>query len=433
MVPYTRGLLSEFGAATSPWLYDLYTAFPALRGTRSYWSVSPATRQREYTEGGVPVGFESDTEYFGPIARIALQQMMAVPPGVARLSGMREWQKATTRHLVAAGDLGIVSVWHPSFFTLLIGEIEARLDELLADASPARSADVRRRLAHCSLAEALWPQLTVVSCWTDAAAADALPALERAVPHAVVQGKGLLATEGVVSLPLVIDGRSHCVAAIAGHFMEFIDLEHPERAPLLAHELRAGASYSPVLSTAGGFYRYRMSDVVRCTGFYRTAPLLTFEGRSDQVSDLCGEKLDGRVVSQAIERARSAAGIDAGFALVVPQRGEHPGYRLYAECGDTTDLARFTAALDHTLGDASGYRYARALAQLAPLEGVRVARGEERYRRAMIDAGFRAGDIKPSQLDARLDWANVFSTDIESVSTADHAGHAISTSAGALQ
>jgi hypothetical protein len=115
-------------------------------------------------------------------------------------------------------------------------------------------------------------------------------------------------------------------------------------------------------------------------------------------------------------------------------RGEQPRYRLYTECSDRLELDRFTAALDHALGDASGYRYARSLTQLAPLEGVRVTRGEARYRQAMIDAGLRAGDVKPSQLDARLDWEAVFAADIRSASAINaHADDVISTSAGVMR
>ena len=85
------------------------------------------------------------------------------------------------------------------------------IGRLLDAAEPRRAAEVRRRRTDRPLAEALWPRLAVVSCWMDGAAADALPAPRRAVPHATVQAKGLLATEGVVSLPLVLGGKSRCV------------------------------------------------------------------------------------------------------------------------------------------------------------------------------------------------------------------------------
>ena len=47
LIPYTDGLRHDFAAAVDAWLFDLHRAFPRLVGTRSYWSVSPATRRGE--------------------------------------------------------------------------------------------------------------------------------------------------------------------------------------------------------------------------------------------------------------------------------------------------------------------------------------------------------------------------------------------------
>ena len=72
---------------------------------------------------------------------------------------------------MAADNLGLISVWHPSFFVLLLRRIEASLDALLDDVPARRRAAVRRRLQNGTLGEALWPHLAVVSCWADASRA----------------------------------------------------------------------------------------------------------------------------------------------------------------------------------------------------------------------------------------------------------------------
>jgi hypothetical protein len=409
LVPYTTGLLDEFSAATGPWLHDLYTSFPSLRGTTSYWSISPATRQAERTTGDIPIGFDDDTEYFGRLERYALRHMLAVPSAVARLHDTETWGDATARHLVAAGNLGLISVWHPSFLVLLLRRIESNLDALLEHVPPKRRAAVRDRQERgATLSQALWPRLSVVSCWTDGAAAGALPSLARSVPHAHIQAKGLLATEGVVSFPLQGAEGPGAVAAVAGHFLEFMDLEHPTARPRLAHELQRGAAYAPIISTAGGFYRYRLGDAVRCVGFHQQVPVLRFEGRIDQVSDLCGEKLNPRMVAAALEYGQELVGRTFAFALVAPVAGDPPGYCLYAEGADDPLLGRLCEAIERRLCDNHGYRYARALGQLAPLRAVQVRDGAARYILARARTGQRAGDIKPAHLDMRLDWSAVF-------------------------
>ena len=407
-VPYTDGLLAEFGAATGPWLHDLYTRVPALRGTTSYWSISPVTRVRERTAGGIPVGFDDDTEYFGGFARRVLRRTLAVPPEVARLADVEAWSAETLRSLAAAGDLGLVSVWHPSFFTLLVRRIEERLDDVLATLPRARAEEIRSRLDVGTVGEALWPRLAVVSCWTEGAAAQAVPALRRCLPHARVQPKGLLATEGVVSFPLVSDDEAPGVAAVAGHFLEFVDLEAPRARPRLAHELHVGAAYSPVLSTAGGFYRYRLGDAVRCEGFHAAVPRLRFLGRVDQVSDLCGEKLDARSVAHALAAAQAESGLQLRFALLVPLPGDPPRYRLYADGVPREAVAALRERVDRRLAENEAYRHARALGQLGPPEVTAVDDGARRYFEACTAAGQRPGDVKPAVLETRIDWRRVF-------------------------
>jgi hypothetical protein len=415
LIPYTAALLEEFSAATAPWLDDLYSSFPTLKGTTSYWSISPVTRGAERTAGNIPIGFDDDTEYFGRLERFALRRMMAVPSVVARASDFETWAGATVRHLVADGDLGLISVWHPSFFTLLLDRIKRDLDNLIRQVPARRAKAIRERLDRCGLGQALWPRLTLVSCWADASAANSVPALAGALPHAHLQPKGLLATEGVVSFPLQRDGRSVNVAAVAGHFLEFEDLDRPTSRCRLAHELVPGASYAPVISTAGGFYRYRLGDAVQCTGFVGQAPTLRFDGRIDQVSDLCGEKINPRMVAAALARAQQTAGVSLTFALLAPVRSDPPHYCLYAEGPDGATLRIIRDELERLLSQNHGYQYARALGQLGPLGAIAVRDGAARYVRARADAGQRAGSVKPAQLDATLEWSRVFVHETEGI------------------
>jgi hypothetical protein len=115
-------------------------------------------------------------------------------------------------------------------------------------------------------------------------------------PGVLIQGKGLLATEGVVSVPLVEHGS--CVAAATSHFFEF--MEHLGSPPRLLHELEENHEYAVLLTTGGGLYRYRLGDRVRVVGFASNTPLLEFLGKEDGISDLCGEKLSPAFVGSIL-------------------------------------------------------------------------------------------------------------------------------------
>jgi hypothetical protein len=400
LIPYTDALLHEFADATGPWLYDLYRHLPGLHRTRAYWSVSPAARTPEITPGGLPVGFKDDTEYFGPLARLALRRMLAVPPGVARIADMDAWRRATALGLLAAEDLGLVSVWSPTFLLALMAWMQEQLEDLLPLLSPERRASIQAGLDRTGAftGEALWPHLTLLSCWADGVSAEFVPALRRVFPLTALQPKGLLATEGVVSFPLWEQEGS--VAAVASHYLEFRDLDAAPGAVLEAHELAPGGSYSPILTTGGGLYRYHLKDVVRCVGRYRALPLLRFEGRLDRVSDLVGEKINARQVDHALDLARTDAGLTWRFALLAPALP--PAYVLYLE-SDSPEavVARARDVIEAYLATGHHYAYARSLQQLGPLRVQRLRGGWAAYEQACRERGQKAGDVKPTHLETR--------------------------------
>jgi hypothetical protein len=402
-VPYTAALLSEFQAATSPWLDDLFAAFPALFALRQYWSVSPAAREPERTPGGLRVGLEDDTEYFSGPTRWAMKRLFAVDGAVARERDVGAWREQTLAQLLAAGDLGFVSVWNPSFFTLLLEALERDWPRWEQALSPARRAEVQRGLdaAGTFTGEALWPRLALISCWTDAWAAHAVPALRRFFPRTPLQGKGLLATEGVVSFPLW--GQGAPVAAVTSHLLEFESLD--DGRPRWVDELRVGAAYAPILTTGGGFTRYRLADCVRCVGHLGAAPLLRFEGRLDRTADLRGEKLESAFVEHALAQALRAT--PARFALVAPELGERDaGYVLFVEGCATPDA--LGAELEARLRAQPHYAYARDLGQLRALRVQVVERGEEKRVAALRERGVRLGDIKPAGFEVRPGWSAAF-------------------------
>ena len=154
-------------------------------------------------------------------------------------------------------------------------------------------------------------------------------------PSVEIQPKGLLATEGCVSFPLV--EQTGAALALRSHFFEFEEVddsttEHGSSGNCrLAHELSRGGRYRVVLTTSGGLYRYQLHDVVEVVGFEKQCPLLRFLGKADRVSDLVGEKLGEPHVRDALNRAFSAHAISPRFCLVVPVAGQPPHYRLYLQ------------------------------------------------------------------------------------------------------
>jgi hypothetical protein len=423
-VPYTRALQQEFRRAVAPWVFDLCLDRPRLATGASYWSITPVAVDRRSGAAAVPVGFDEDAAYLGAAWKRLVDATLAVPGAVRFVKDMDAFRYVTLLFLLGRSDLSFVSVWHPTFLTLLLEALEPHWQSIVADlrrgtlSPPSRlpedvdrdlrsrlRADPRRADELQALgprdASAIWPRLQVVSCWADGHAALALPALRSRLPRAWVQPKGLLATEAVVTVPF----RGLTPLAIRSHFFEFVR----DGRPLLAHQLVPGEVFSVVVTTGGGLYRYRLEDRVRVNGFVEKTPSLEFLGKEDHVSDLCGEKLNETFVAGALAEVCAQLRVTTRFALLAPDLAESPpGYTLYIET-DAAPPAALATMLDDALARNPQYRYCRTLRQIAP---VRLFRATDAMFPAYVERcrelGQRVGDIKPFALSAREGWSKVF-------------------------
>ena len=356
LIPCTDESLSAIQRGIFVWLDDLLTARPGIMQGRTYWSISPAARQTESTASGVPLGFPSDAAYFGPAIGGNLAELLAVPPSVGAIQELDQWRNATLEFLLAAKDLTLISVWSPTF-----------LLELLRDVDAVR-----------------WPALDTISCWTDSSSRPFACELAARFPDVHMQGKGLLATEGVITIPM--EDCAHPVLAVESGFFEFLD---DSGRVFLCDEVKTDQDYRVLITNHAGLYRYAIGDRVRVRGWFHGTPMLEFLGRDGLASDLCGEKLTDAFVAQAF------AGVK-GFAMLAPQSGSHPHYRVYLDSAlhSAESGVAIAAETDMWLRRNPQYRYARDLGQLGPVEPALLNQPLQRFYERAGTAGKRLGDIK---------------------------------------
>lgn len=409
LVPYTRAGLEGFARALAAWLDDLACAFPAIASGRSYWAISPAARAPRTTSGGIPIGLPADAGYLGAELAPLVAETLAVPPQIGALTDLDRWRDRTCLALLACEDLALLSVWSPTFLTALIAHLAARGSDLaarLAQGSEGIGADrARAELVAGVLASPrpdwrqLWPRLALVSCWDQAASRGYARALRDALPGVPLQGKGLIATEGVITIPLC--GLSMPVLAVDSGFYEFRDARG--RA-LLAGELSPGSEYEVLMTTESGLYRYATGDRVRVHGYVGEAPLLEFIGRGAHASDLCGEKLTEAFVAGAL------APLGLRFALVAPAAASQLRYVLFVDAEEVSDedSAAIEARAERSLCRNPQYAYARGLGQLAPLAARRCVRPLDTWLEAGLARGSPMSVVKLSALSPERDWENRF-------------------------
>ncbi|MEJ2111760.1 MAG: GH3 auxin-responsive promoter family protein [Acidobacteriota bacterium] len=359
LIPYTGSLKTEFKAAVDPWIASMYMAYPSLLRGRHYWSISPTTPCPTNASSKVRIGFADDSEYLGAIQRFLVRTLFAVPlrPDAARAQELRN-----------------------------------------LDVSNYKGFDT------------IWPHLKIISCWTDGVSEPWLTELIHCFPQAIIQGKGLTATEGIISFPSGDSGRPVC--AVRSHFLEFIHAENGKA--YCAWELEEGQEYSVVLTSSGGLYRYRLHDRVQVTGYDHQAPRLKFIERENLVSDMVGEKLNGKHVELSIGNVEKALDLRFRFAMLAPLE-EHGDarYVFYMQLTEGSDpnFQSISKAMETELARNYYYQNARELSQLQHLKVFNIDNKQDAhivYRQHYLGRGAKSGEIKFSALSVDRTWTGEF-------------------------
>ena len=430
LIPYTTALQREFSAAIGAWIFDLYRARPELCTGSAYWSVSPVGVANSFTESGLQVGFETDSQYLGNTRKRLIDTVMAVPDRVRMLENMETFRYATLFYLLHREDLSLISVWSPTFLDILVARLTEWSEQLIEDVRvgkiskftspslpevrphPKRAEKIKAAFTDAGsvmdLHQLLWPNLSVISCWSDASSAIYARKLRPLFPQAVIQPKGLIATEGIISFPLW--GQNGCALALTSHYLEFIPADTPSQdKTILAHQLEIGGKYIVVVTTGGGLYRYRLGDVIEVTGYFHNCPLVKFIGREDFVSDFFGERLNERHVSEVVGKTLAKAKIKAEFAMMAFESNAGR-YRLFLELpwAFPVELGEIEKILDHGLRENFHYDYCRRAQQLKPAEIIVVKNAWGKYAQRIREMGVAEGDIKSVSLSQLPDWKDTF-------------------------
>jgi hypothetical protein len=441
LIPFTQSLRSEFQRAISVWIVDIFRNNPALKNGPAYWSITPLVEGQTVTSAGIPIGFEEDSAYLGRWGKYFVDAAMAVPEAIKHIGDIETFRYTTLLFLLRQPHLRIISIWNPTFLTLLLEHLPEYWQNLITDIaegtiSPPGVLD--RGLRHTLLKQlppdpdrsntlasihpddyqSFWPDLGLIGCWMDAAARPEAEALQTRFPKVAFQGKGLIATEAFVSFPIM--GLQGNVLASTSHFFEFLPTDPQTFSPTttqtkLAHQLEKDQTYAVIVTTGGGLYRYQMHDVVQVVDHVFQTPCLRFLGKGDKVSDWFGEKLNEQFVSAILADLMRESNLSPKFSMLAPDDdGKEFRYTLYLELPPFQRTREFhpgfSSRLDRKLRHNFHYDYCRKLGQLAAPELFLIDHGAaEAFIQACQSQGQRLGNIKPTSLQKTTGWGNVFS------------------------
>lgn len=386
-IPYTKALRQSFSHMFCIWAQDLICNGPQFRTGKIYFCVSPQLGKQP-----PPVGLSDDSEYLDRWLRWILSPFLVSPPGINQIQDAETFKHQLCRTLLAEERLEIISIWSPSFLKVHLDWMQAHrhvlVEELCDRTSPQRLELLKQTPIPWT---ELWPELKLISCWDSANSADSANWLRQQFPGVLVQGKGLLATEAPMTIPLI--QAQGFVPVLDQVFFEFED----ETGTIYQlHELEIGQIYTVILSQKGGLYRYRIGDRVRVTHYFHKTPCLEFLGRSGAISDLVGEKLTEDFVREVLATLPMQTATFKTLMPVVPASAGDaatPFYQLLVDQAEDTEDAIATA-LDRALCQSPHYHQARLLGQLDRAQVIISATAADQFVQKQVAPGKTWGDIK---------------------------------------
>lgn len=387
-IPYNAALRRSFSRMFMVWAHDLAANGPRFRTGKLYFSISPSFGPKDETGQGVPVGLDDDADYLDGWLRWFMGPFFVSPAGLSKERDPAEFKRRLCEGLIAEPGLEVISIWNPSFLKVHLDWIAAHRQELLGSKSSARLSAARRAALASDPIDwhGVWPELKLISCWASANAQRQAEQLAALFPGVMLQGKGLLATEAPITVPLIeAEGDVPMLDEV------LIELQEGADGPLRGlHEVDVGGTYEVVVSQKGGLCRYRMNDRVKVTHRHQATPCLQFVGRGGQTSDLVGEKLNEDFVRTAVE----AVDLPGAFVLtLVPVRAPADHYVLMVDRCER-DPVMVAAELEQRLMASHHYRQARLLGQLGSVRLSVAADAADALVGYHQRRGMKWGDVK---------------------------------------
>ncbi len=146
---------------------------------------------------------------------------------------------------------------------------------------------------------------------------------------------GYTATEAFMAIPLEFNSFEYVILPQNG-FYEFRPIDQEDYDNLLTiKDLEVGKEYEIILTNMSGFYRYRIQDVIKVTGYYNQSPKITFCYRLNQIANISGEKVSSMAFDEIVANMSETSGdLYIGYSIYA-DRSTSPGhYKLFIELAE---------------------------------------------------------------------------------------------------
>ncbi len=202
-----------------------------------------------------------------------------------------------------------------------------------------------------------WPNLKVIRCWLSGSIGQYVNRAKRLLDdyeHEIVFiDAGYGASEGKFNIPLQ-ENRASAPVALFGAFYEFIEVGDKSGKTHFLWELEDKREYRIIVTTYSGLYRYDLHDIIRVNGFTYETPNIEFVSKTQDIANICGEKMSADLLVRVFAEALSINKTDARHFCVFPDV-ENARYLFFVEPADKSlnyeELLRTIEKLMHKYND----------------------------------------------------------------------------------
>ena len=146
---------------------------------------------------------------------------------------------------------------------------------------------------------------------------------------------GYTATEAFMAVPLEFNSYEYVILPQNG-FYEFRPIDQEGYDNLITiKDLEVGKEYEIILTNMSGFYRYRIEDVVKVTGYYNQSPKITFCYRLNQIANISGEKVSSMAFDEIVANMSEESGdLYIGYSIYADRTTSPGHYKLFIELAE---------------------------------------------------------------------------------------------------
>ena len=273
---------------------------------------------------------------------------------------------------------------------------------------PERAAELRKIFSEGfeePIVPKLWPKMTYVSAIGTGGFAVYTEKVKEFIGDIPIDYFVYAASEGIFAAASAMNDPEYDLLTDSC-FYEFLPMDGTadEEHPLTLDQLEVGKEYEIIITNLSGFYRYRIKDVIRVTGYHNTTPQITFAYRLSQMVNLAAEKTTEEHLNHAVQALAEA--IDCpidDYCLYIDYDVDPARYVLLIEPGHDLPVERikeYAALFEEKLCNANvEYEVVRADRSIGdPVVLLQQQQTHALWREFKIYKGSSPNQVKPVRI-----------------------------------